>query len=92
LPAEDVLYCYVRVKLRREPDNQGYLIVELVPRIFNLHLRRYFVLSQLIACTALPPALANIQDGKLHVLAVLAVKRSAEIPNVPTMQEAGYLD
>jgi tripartite-type tricarboxylate transporter receptor subunit TctC len=45
-----------------------------------------------IAFTALPPALANIQDGKLNALAVLAVKRNAEIPNVPTMQEAGYPD
>ena len=45
-----------------------------------------------IAFTALPPALSNIQDGKLHALAVLAVKRNAEIPNVPTMLEAGYPD
>jgi tripartite-type tricarboxylate transporter receptor subunit TctC len=45
-----------------------------------------------IAFTALPPALANIQNGKLRALAVLAVKRSLEIPNVPTMQEAGYSD
>jgi tripartite-type tricarboxylate transporter receptor subunit TctC len=43
-----------------------------------------------IAFTALPPALANIQEGKLRALALLAVKRSLEIPNVPTMQEAGY--
>jgi tripartite-type tricarboxylate transporter receptor subunit TctC len=43
-----------------------------------------------IAFTALPPALANIQDGKLRALALLAVKRSKEIPDVPTMQEAGY--
>src|SRR5262249_10896897 len=43
-----------------------------------------------VALTALPPALANIQEGKLRALAVLAVKRSREIPNVPTMQEAGY--
>ena len=45
-----------------------------------------------IAFTALPPALSNIQDGNLHALAVLADKRNAEIPNVPTMLEAGYPD
>jgi tripartite-type tricarboxylate transporter receptor subunit TctC len=43
-----------------------------------------------IAFTALPPALGNIQSGKLRALAVLALKRSTEIPDVPTMQEAGY--
>ena len=43
-----------------------------------------------IAFTALPPALANIKDGKLRGLAVLATKRAAELPDVPTMQEAGY--
>jgi tripartite-type tricarboxylate transporter receptor subunit TctC len=43
-----------------------------------------------IGFTALPPALANIKDGKVRALAVLAVKRSSEIPDVPTMAEAGY--
>jgi len=43
-----------------------------------------------IAFTALPPALGNIQSGKLRALAVLALKRSTEIPDVPTMQESGY--
>ena len=45
-----------------------------------------------IGFTALPPALPNIKDGKLRALAVLAVTRSNEIPNVPTMAQSGYLD
>jgi tripartite-type tricarboxylate transporter receptor subunit TctC len=43
-----------------------------------------------IAFTALPPALANIKAGKLRGLAVLAVKRAAELPDIPTMAQAGY--
>jgi|SRR5271169_3071975 len=42
-----------------------------------------------IAFTALPPALANIKAGKLRGVVVLAVKRAAELPDMPTMQEAG---
>ncbi len=45
-----------------------------------------------IGFTALPPAMPNIKDGRVRALAVLAVKRSSEIPNVPTMAEAGYPD
>ena len=45
-----------------------------------------------IGFTALPPALANIKDGKVRGLAVLAVKRSGELPDVPTMAKAGYPD
>jgi tripartite-type tricarboxylate transporter receptor subunit TctC len=45
-----------------------------------------------VAFTALPPAMANIQDGKLRGLAVLAAKRNAGVPDVPTMAEAGVTD
>ena len=45
-----------------------------------------------VAFTALPPALANIKEGKLRGLAVLADKRSAGLPDVPTFAEAGVRD
>jgi len=45
-----------------------------------------------IAFTALPPAMTNIQAGKLRGLAVMASKRNAGLPDVPTMTEAGVPD
>jgi tripartite-type tricarboxylate transporter receptor subunit TctC len=45
-----------------------------------------------IVFTALPPAIANIRDGKLRGLAVLATRRAAALPEVPTMAEAGVPD
>src|SRR5204863_8306179 len=45
-----------------------------------------------VAFTALPPTVANVQDGKLRGLAVLSPKRVATLPNVPTMAEAGIPD
>ena len=45
-----------------------------------------------IAFTALPPAIANIKEGNLRGLAVTAAKRSAALPAVPTMAEAGVPD
>jgi tripartite-type tricarboxylate transporter receptor subunit TctC len=45
-----------------------------------------------IAFTALPPAIANIKEGNLRGLAVTAAKRSAALPDVPTMAETGIPD
>jgi len=45
-----------------------------------------------VAFTALPPAMANIKDGKLRGLAVLSRKRAAVLPQLPTMAEAGVAD
>jgi tripartite-type tricarboxylate transporter receptor subunit TctC len=45
-----------------------------------------------IAFTALPPAMANIKDGKLRGLAVLSVRRTPALPDVPTNAEAGIPD
>jgi len=42
-----------------------------------------------IAFTALPPAMTNIKDGKLRALAVLSIKRSLALPDVPNAAEAG---
>lgn len=45
-----------------------------------------------IGFTALPPAISAIKDGKLRGLAILADKRNPELPDVPTMAEAGVPD
>jgi tripartite-type tricarboxylate transporter receptor subunit TctC len=45
-----------------------------------------------IGFTALPPAIANIREGKVRGLAVLAARRPAALPDVPTMTEAGVPD
>ena len=45
-----------------------------------------------IAFTALPPAMSNIKEGKLHGIAVLSTRRSPSLPDVPTNVEAGVPD
>jgi tripartite-type tricarboxylate transporter receptor subunit TctC len=42
-----------------------------------------------IAFLALPPVASQIKSGNLRALVVLAKKRSAVIPDVPTMEESG---
>ncbi len=42
-----------------------------------------------IGCTALPPTIGLINEGKLRGLAVMATKRAPTLPDVPTIAEAG---
>jgi tripartite-type tricarboxylate transporter receptor subunit TctC len=42
-----------------------------------------------IAFTALPPALGNIKDGSVRGIAILAKKRLASLPDLPTNGEEG---
>lgn len=39
-----------------------------------------------------PPTVSQVQGGKLRALAVLAKERFKDLPNVPTMTEAGFPD
>jgi tripartite-type tricarboxylate transporter receptor subunit TctC len=43
-----------------------------------------------IAFLALPPVAPHIRQGSLRALAILARKRSASFPDVPTMEESGF--
>jgi tripartite-type tricarboxylate transporter receptor subunit TctC len=42
-----------------------------------------------IAFSVLPPALGNIQGGKLRAIAVTSMKRFSLLPDVPTFDESG---
>jgi tripartite-type tricarboxylate transporter receptor subunit TctC len=43
-----------------------------------------------VGVTALPPAHPHIQSGALRALAITGEERWPDLPEVPTMQEAGY--
>jgi tripartite-type tricarboxylate transporter receptor subunit TctC len=43
-----------------------------------------------VGITALPPAHPHIRSGALRALAITAEKRWFDLPDVPTMQDAGY--
>ena len=45
-----------------------------------------------MASTSMPPAVPQIRAGKLHAIAVTSAKRSALMPEVPTVGESGYAD
>jgi tripartite-type tricarboxylate transporter receptor subunit TctC len=43
-----------------------------------------------LGCVSMPPAIPHIRSGRVRALAVTAAQRSASLPEVPTMAEAGF--
>ena len=41
-------------------------------------------------CQAIPPVTPHIQSGRVRALAITSLKRSALVPEVPTMEELGF--
>jgi tripartite-type tricarboxylate transporter receptor subunit TctC len=93
-------YSYAQPSTGSTPHLSGELLklqygLDLVPVPFNgasLEVNSTIAGHTPIAFTALPPAIANIKEGNLRGLAVTAAKRSAALPDVPTMAEAGVPD
>jgi tripartite-type tricarboxylate transporter receptor subunit TctC len=42
-----------------------------------------------LSVSTIPPTLANIREGKLRALATMSTKRNVQLPDVPTVAEAG---
>ena len=45
-----------------------------------------------IASTSMPPAVSFVKSGKVRPIAVMSLKRSPALPDVPTVAELGYRD
>jgi tripartite-type tricarboxylate transporter receptor subunit TctC len=45
-----------------------------------------------VSFSTMPPAVPNVQAGKLRALGVTTAQRSKAVPSVPTMKEAGLAD
>jgi tripartite-type tricarboxylate transporter receptor subunit TctC len=43
-------------------------------------------------CSALPPTTSHVKAGTLRAIAVTSARRSAVMPNVPTLAESGFPD
>jgi len=80
----------VGLELASKAPPDGYTIVHVPYKGSGLALIGLASGQVDLEILAIPPAMPQIQAGRVRPIAVLAPSRSAQLPDVPTATEAGY--